>query len=111
MLQGDGSAASEDEKVPSKSLRGAEDAKELYTHLCDGNNCFFFFFNVTLHWQPAWTFAVENKGSHDHISLGKRLLLWKRSISFDPLLNHCFEFRIYSLIHNSSVFTLAKTQG
>nr|KAF6459904.1 zinc finger ZZ-type and EF-hand domain containing 1 [Rousettus aegyptiacus] len=35
VLQGDGSAASEDEKVPSKSLRGAEDAKELYTHLCD----------------------------------------------------------------------------
>ncbi|XP_011358360.1 zinc finger ZZ-type and EF-hand domain-containing protein 1 [Pteropus vampyrus] len=35
VLQGDASAASEDEKAPCKSLRGAEDAKELYTHLCD----------------------------------------------------------------------------
>lgn len=53
MLQGDASAASEDEKAPCKSLRGAEDAKELYTHLCDGNDCLFvylFVFNVTLHW-------------------------------------------------------------
>lgn len=62
MLQGDGSAASEDEKVPSKSLRGAEDAKELYTHLCDGNNCFVLFFQCDLALAACMDFCCGEQG-------------------------------------------------